>query len=132
MDKLYLYRESFFYNGFRHSLRYHCITTPHYCVLGEYLHQILENSVCKFPDETGRFLQVAGLRFPFDPRKPPGERVNPRLVKIGDTYLDMDQDYCVAVKGYIAKGKDGYNVILKCPLIVSNKILPPSYIDQCM
>jgi len=37
--------------------------------------EALENSVCKWPALEGRFAQVSGLRFTFDPALPPGSRV---------------------------------------------------------
>ena len=80
---------------------------------------MLENSVSKYPDETGRFLQCSGVEFPFDPRKEPGNRVDPRLVKIGNTYLDYNIDYCVAINDYVTKGKDGYTMLLNATNIVS-------------
>lgn len=36
----------------------------------------LENAVCKWPQTEGRFCQVSGIKFAFDPSKPPGERVD--------------------------------------------------------
>ncbi len=37
---------------------------------GKKLHQALENGVSQYPKYEGRFLQVSGLEFAFDPSKP--------------------------------------------------------------
>lgn len=70
----------------------------------------LENGVSKWPALEGRFPQVSGIQFAFDPTKPPGSRVNPKLVKIGDEYIDMGEGekdkartYRMATKSYLMK-----------------------------
>ncbi|KAJ2617140.1 hypothetical protein H4S08_000464 [Coemansia sp. RSA 1365] len=40
----------------------------------------LENGVSKWPEHDGRFPQVSGIRFEFDPRKAPGDRVTSVVV----------------------------------------------------
>lgn len=45
----------------------------------------------QYPKLEGRFPQVSGISFAFDPKKPPGSRIDPHYVKIGDEYLDMNQ-----------------------------------------
>lgn len=85
------------------------------CVLnvsGQQILDMLENSVSMYPRLEGRFPQVAGINFCFDPSKPSGERVDPMLVRIGDEYLKMDQKYRLATKNYLHSGCDGY-VMLK-------------------
>jgi 5'-nucleotidase len=56
---------------------------------GAQLHEALENAVSQFPEEEGRFAQVSGIRFVFDPSKPSGNRVDPQLIKIQEKYLDL-------------------------------------------
>ena len=51
----------------------------------------LENGVSQYPTLEGRFPQVAGVEFAFDPSKPPGSRVNPRYVRIQGEYIDLDK-----------------------------------------
>jgi len=87
--------------------------------------QALENAVCKYPTHEGRFAQVAGVRFAFDPSLPPGSRVNPRFVQIQDNYLDMEKtDYRLATKAYLAMGKDGYDVFADCEVLVDEETGP--------
>lgn len=74
----------------------------------------------KYPKLEGRFPQVAGLSFAFDPEKPPGSRVDPKFVRIGDEYLDFELKYSMATKEYLQKGCDGYTVFQNVPVLVSN------------
>ena len=51
----------------------------------------LENGVSKYPVLEGRFPQVAGITYGFDPDKPPGQRVSAKHVKVQGSYLDLDR-----------------------------------------
>ena len=51
----------------------------------------LENGVSQYPKLEGRFPQVSGVEFGFDPSKPPGQRVEPLLVKVQGEYLQLDK-----------------------------------------
>ena len=51
----------------------------------------LENGVSQYPKLEGRFPQVAGLSFGFDASKPPGQRVESRLVKVQGEYIDLNK-----------------------------------------
>lgn len=41
-----------------------------------------------YPKLEGRFPQVSGIEFAFDPSKPIGHRVDPKFIKIQNEYLD--------------------------------------------
>lgn len=86
---------------------------------GEKLLGVLENGVSQYPKLEGRFPQVAGLQFVFDPTAEPGSRVIRDLVKIGDEYLDPDATYRLVTKAYMHQGRDGYNMLIDCPILVS-------------
>ncbi len=58
---------------------------------GKTVHEALENSVSQYPKLEGRFPQVAGIQFKFDPSKPPGERIDLNNIKIQNEPLDYDQ-----------------------------------------
>ena len=103
----------------------------------------MENSVSLYPALEGRFPQVAGMRFAFDPTRPPGQRVEARFVTIGDQYLQvlirigtleywgsliarersrvfqMEQNYTLVTKEYLYNGRDGYGILQKCRVLVS-------------
>lgn len=75
-------------------------------VTGKALWSALENSVSKLPAFEGRFSQVSGLRFGYNPTPPEGKRV--RWVEVGGEPLDFEKRYSVATRGYMARGKDGF------------------------
>jgi hypothetical protein len=56
-------------------------------ITGDQLVRALENGVSKWPDLEGRFPQVSGIRFSFDPSKPPGERVDVGSIRIRGKFL---------------------------------------------
>lgn len=84
---------------------------------GEQILKALENGVSQYPKLEGRFPQVAGVAFAFDPKKPAGERISPKFVKIGDEPLDPFQKYKLVTKSYLAQGKDGYDVFKDCEVL---------------
>lgn len=72
----------------------------------------LENGVSQYPKHEGRFPQVSGIRFTFDPSKEPGQRVVEAFV--GNEPLDTEKWYKMATKSYIGlSGKDGYDCFQK-------------------
>lgn len=91
---------------------------------GKQIWQALENGVSQWPKLEGRFPQVSGVRFAFDPNKPSGQRIDPRYIKIGDEYLDFEQKYRLATKAYLHQGKDGYSMLKDCEVIVSEEECP--------
>jgi 5'-nucleotidase len=80
---------------------------------------MLENGVSQYPRLEGRFPQVAGISFGFDPEMPPGQRIDPQFVRIGDEYLTPDQHYRMATKKYVATGKDGYDCLRDAKVLVN-------------
>lgn len=82
-------------------------------ISGSELLAILENSVSQYPLLDGRFLQVSGVIFAFDPRKPPLERLQPGSVEVREddgsfVPIDKTRTYRCAMKTYVFAGKDGY------------------------
>jgi 5'-nucleotidase len=74
--------------------------------------------VSQYPKLEGRFLQIGGMSFAFDPKKPSGQRVDPRFVRIGDQYLEPLHTYRAVCKAYMCAGKDGYDVLKKQKTLV--------------
>ncbi|XP_023711596.1 mannosylglucosyl-3-phosphoglycerate phosphatase isoform X2 [Cryptotermes secundus] len=93
-------------------------------VTGQDILHALENGVSMYPKLEGRFPQVAGITFAFDPRQPPGKRVDPQLVRIGDEYLEPDQRYRLATKMYLYSGCDGYSVLKDAKVLVNEEECP--------
>ena len=73
---------------------------------GADLRAALENGVSRVEDGAGRFPQVAGVRFVYDPAAPAGSRVVE--VHVGGAPLDPAMVYTVATNDYMAGGGDGY------------------------
>ena len=61
----------------------------------------LENGVSKWPAHEGRFPQVGGIRFAFDPRKPPGSRVECSSVTVKGEPIVLDKIYKMSTKPYM-------------------------------
>jgi 5'-nucleotidase len=76
----------------------------------------LENGVSQVEEVKGRFPQVAGLRFVWDPSIAPNEgRIQEVLVNEGGKWVPIDPDkiYGVVTNNYVRSGGDGYKVFAK-------------------
>lgn len=63
---------------------------------------------------TGRFLQVSGLRYSFDPRRPAGQRIVTADILGPDggyAPIARDKTYPLASCGYLLKGGDGFTML---------------------
>ncbi|KAJ2311774.1 hypothetical protein IWW52_005043, partial [Coemansia sp. RSA 2704] len=107
---------------------------------GAQIWQALENGVSLWPAHEGRFPQVSGIRFAFDPRRPAGQRVTRVVVTAAaaraaarsaaaepepesdgesepesdgepDEELDLQRQYVVATRAYMYRGHDGYTAL---------------------
>jgi len=79
-------------------------------VTGAAILAALENGVSQLEDGAGRFAQVAGLSYTFDPASEPGSRVS--NVMVGDAPLEMDTVYGVVSNNYVRNGGDGYSMFV--------------------
>ena len=102
-----------------HEPCWHVPNTPSVPATGAVLLQILENGVSQYPKLEGRFPQVAGVQFKFDPLLSPGSRVIRDLVRVGDEPLVDEQTYRLCTKAYMRLGRDGYSMLTNCPVLVS-------------
>lgn len=75
----------------------------------------LENSVSDVENINGKFMQVSGLKFSYDPKQPAGNRVDKKSVMIGNKPVVLHQQYRVAVQAFAASGKENYTEIGKSP-----------------
>lgn len=76
----------------------------------------LENGVSQVNEGAGRFPQVAGVRFTYDPSKAAGQRVS--NIGIGSTSsgfatLDPNATYRIVTNDFMAGGGDGYESLKK-------------------
>jgi len=86
---------------------------------GQQLWDALEVSVGRYPAQDGRFLQVSGFKFGFDPDKPPGQRV--LWAQVNDQPLDREKSYTAATKSYLAQGNDGYECLLGAEILIDEE-----------
>lgn len=91
---------------------------------GDQIHRALENGVSQYPKLEGRFPQVAGVTFAFDPTGEPRKRIDPKHIWVGDEPLDLNQNYRLVTKAYLHQGKDGYTVLQDCQVLVDEEQCP--------
>jgi len=73
---------------------------------GRQIVSVLEHGVSGVEEDAGRFPQVSGIHFRFDPRAPKGSRI--RSVIVGGRPIDPDGVYTVATNDFLVAGGDGY------------------------
>lgn len=78
-------------------------------VPGSSIKKALENGISKLPAYEGRFPHVSNIFFEYDSSLPAGERIT--SCKIGGEDIVLDKKYSLATRGYMAKGKDGYEAL---------------------
>jgi 2',3'-cyclic-nucleotide 2'-phosphodiesterase (5'-nucleotidase family) len=82
------------------------------------LRAAIENGVSRVEDTAGRFPQVSGMAFTYDPSRPQGNRIVE--ITVGGAPLDDARSYTVATNDYIAAGGDGYGALKNGRLIVDS------------
>lgn len=91
-------------------------------VSGAALRAALENGVSQVEKSAGRFPQVAGLRYRFDPAGPAGARIV--SVEVGGKPLDPQATYSLATFDFISGGGDGYTMFKDARLLVTPETGP--------
>ena len=84
-------------------------------VTGATIVAALENGVSQVEDVKGRFPQVAGLKFTWDPSVPPNKgRIKEVLVRQDGKWVPIDATatYGVVSNNYVRNGGDGYKMFL--------------------
>ncbi|MGE3465770.1 MAG: bifunctional UDP-sugar hydrolase/5'-nucleotidase [Pyrinomonadaceae bacterium] len=89
-------------------------------VTGKLLKQILEHGVARSgpgeDSEPGRFPQVSGLKFEFDPKKPAGSRV--LSITVGGKRVMDEAVYTLATSDFlVSRGGDGYTMFKDAKVI---------------
>jgi len=83
---------------------------------GAQIWDALENGVSQVESNAGRFPQVSGVSFIYNPKAKAGSRVI--SAKIGGQPLNKGRTYTVATNNYAAGGGDGYSVFKKAKVII--------------
>ena len=73
---------------------------------GKQIRDTLEHGVSAIADDAGRFPQISGIRFTFQPSKKTGSRVGD--IFIGNAPLDLEKEYTIATNDFLAAGGDGF------------------------
>lgn len=77
---------------------------------GKNILSALENAVSLVPALEGRYPQISNIQFKYDPGLAPGSRI--LWAKINKEPLDPTKKYNLATRGYMGRGKDGYDSLL--------------------
>jgi 5'-nucleotidase/UDP-sugar diphosphatase len=81
-------------------------------ITGAGIVKALENGVSQVEEGAGRFPQVAGLRYAWDPAAEPGSRIKSVEVRAqdGETWVPIDpaQVYAVVTNNFVRGGGDGF------------------------
>ena len=88
---------------------------------GEQLITALENGISQYPKHEGRFPQISGMSFTFDPSQTSGNRIVQNSVYVAGNPLLLNNTYKLCTKGYIAAGKDGYDVFRDCKVLMNEE-----------
>ena len=84
---------------------------------GAQIWEALENGVSQVENIAGRFPQVSGVSFTYNPKAQAGSRVV--SAKIGGQPLNKGRSYTVATNNYAASGGDGYKVFKKGEVLIN-------------
>ncbi|MCB1347962.1 MAG: 5'-nucleotidase C-terminal domain-containing protein, partial [Maritimibacter sp.] len=85
-------------------------TLSTFFVSGQAVIDALENGVSQVEEGAGRFPQVAGLTFTWDPAAAPGSRVSDVMVASEDGFVAIDPaaEYGLVSNNFVRNGGDGY------------------------
>ncbi len=78
-------------------------------ITGQQILDAMENGVSKVEDGSGRFPQVSGMSFVYDPTAPAGSRIVKLM--IGENEVDVNATYTFATNNYAMGGGDGYGML---------------------
>ncbi|KAL6065763.1 Snake venom 5'-nucleotidase [Balamuthia mandrillaris] len=95
-------------------------------VTGQQLWDAFENGVSKWPLQEGRFPQLSGASFVFDPSLPPGRRLLKANIVEGEgegrsVPLDREKKYLLATKTYLSDGQDGYDCLKDSKMVIDQE-----------
>lgn len=73
---------------------------------GAKVKEILEHGVSAIEEGAGRFPQVSGIKFTYDPKAKAGNRI--RDIFLSNEPLKSEKEYIVATNDFLVAGGDGY------------------------
>lgn len=92
---------------------------------GQGLLDALENSVSKVESVDGRFLQVSGISYSYDPSQPVGSRLVDASIQ-GEKIIS-DKIYHVVMDAYLQNGRDGFVSLKDLPYVIDGVSFDDSY-----
>lgn len=84
---------------------------------GAAIRAALENGVSQVEQQGGRFPQVSGLAYSFNPTRPAGGRIV--SVTVGGQPIDPERLYTVATNDFMQRGGDGYDTIRTAEVLIN-------------
>lgn len=75
---------------------------------GKEIQNLLEQGVSEVEKRAGRFLQISGARYSYNPKQAPGKRIT--QITIGGKILDPEDTYSVALPEFILLGGDSFRI----------------------
>lgn len=91
-------------------------------ITGANLRAALENGVSQAGTGAGRFPQISGMTFRFDPAAAPGSRI--LSVTVGGAPLDPARTYTLATNDFLANGGDGYDAFKTGEVVIGAQAGP--------
>ena len=95
-------------------------------VSGKTLREALEHGVARSggeDNEPGRFPQISGMSFEFDPSKPAGARIT--KITVGGKPLDENKTYTLATSDFlVVRGGDGYMMFKDAKMLIKPENAP--------
>lgn len=98
---------------------------------GATIRSALENGVSKVEDGAGRFPQVSGMSYTWDPSAEAGSRITE--VQVDGEPLDDEATYTLATNNFLSGGGDGYNMFTDVPRLIdanAGPVLAQLMVDQ--
>ena len=89
-----------------------------YQCIGKTVLEALEYGVSGVEHVKGSFLQVSGLKYTYNPKAKPGERIV--SVEIDNKPLDLNKEYTIAMPSFIFKGGDGFTMFKNSKVLVQD------------
>lgn len=89
-------------------------TLSTFTVTGAQVQAALENGVSQIEENAGRFAQVAGLKYSFDPAAAVGSRISDVMVQEGGAFVPLDpaKEYLAVSNNYVRGGGDGFKMFV--------------------
>jgi 2',3'-cyclic-nucleotide 2'-phosphodiesterase (5'-nucleotidase family) len=84
---------------------------------GAAIRAALENGVAQVEQQGGRFPQVSGVAYSFNPTRPAGSRLV--SVTVGGQPIDLDRVYTVATNDFMQRGGDGYETMRTAEVLIN-------------